>query len=151
MRWRNTFEVSFFSFFPLYAFLFSAAPRCLPEFLLSLVELLDPNWKEQKAKADARFATTNFSTVDVASNLKRLASQRSDVFDNADAGGRADSSTAEDVARRKMAAVAGPGAQPEPRPVGVPLPPVPVIAPGPQVQPLNVDEQIRAIHQKFAK
>ena len=45
------------------------------------VELLDPRWKEEKAKADSRMATTNLSTQDVANNLKRLASQRSDVFD----------------------------------------------------------------------
>lgn len=43
--------------------------------------MLDPRWKEQKAKADARYATTNISTADVANNLKRLASQRTDVFD----------------------------------------------------------------------
>ena len=45
------------------------------------IELLDPQWKEQKAKSDSRYASTNLSTVDVANNLKRLASQRSDVFD----------------------------------------------------------------------
>ncbi|KAF3482338.1 uncharacterized protein GIQ15_05097 [Arthroderma uncinatum] len=45
------------------------------------IELQDPRWKEQRAKADARFASTNLSTLDVANNLKRLASQRSDVFD----------------------------------------------------------------------
>ncbi|KAF2452441.1 Pre-mRNA splicing factor PRP21 like protein-domain-containing protein, partial [Lineolata rhizophorae] len=45
------------------------------------VELIDPRWKEQREKADARHATTNLSTSDVANNLKRLASQRTDVFD----------------------------------------------------------------------
>ncbi|MCJ1312414.1 SF3a splicing factor complex subunit [Agyrium rufum] len=45
------------------------------------IELLDPNWKEQRQKSDARQATTTLSTSDVAANLKRLASQRSDVFD----------------------------------------------------------------------
>jgi splicing factor 3A subunit 1 len=46
-----------------------------------IVELLDPRWKEQRARADAKFATTNLSTTDVAANLKRLASQRADLFD----------------------------------------------------------------------
>ena len=45
------------------------------------VELLDPRWKEQRLKAESRASTTNLSTSDVAANLKRLASQRSDVFD----------------------------------------------------------------------
>lgn len=36
-----------------------------------LVELLDPRWKEQKAKADQRYTSTSFSHVDVANNLKR--------------------------------------------------------------------------------
>ncbi|OAX82943.1 hypothetical protein ACJ72_02694, partial [Emergomyces africanus] len=45
------------------------------------IELQDPRWKEQRAKAEARFATTNLSTADVFNNLKRLASQRTDVFD----------------------------------------------------------------------
>ena len=45
------------------------------------IELLDPRWKEQRQKAESRATTTNLSTSDVAANLKRLASQRSDVFD----------------------------------------------------------------------
>lgn len=45
------------------------------------IELLDPRWKEQQLKSQARSSTTNLSTSDVAANLKRLASQRSDVFD----------------------------------------------------------------------
>ena len=47
------------------------------------IELLDPRWKEQQLKSQARSSTTNLSTSDVAANLKRLASQRSDVFDGA--------------------------------------------------------------------
>ena len=45
------------------------------------VELLDPTYRAQRAKADSRASTTNLSTSDVAANLKRLASQRTDVFD----------------------------------------------------------------------
>ncbi|KAF3907850.1 hypothetical protein ABW20_dc0102850 [Dactylellina cionopaga] len=45
------------------------------------IELLDPRWKEQRARADAKYSTTNLSTTDVAANLKRLASQREDLFD----------------------------------------------------------------------
>ncbi|KAL9617903.1 MAG: hypothetical protein Q9160_007330 [Pyrenula sp. 1 TL-2023] len=59
-----------------------AQPIPLSEFESHMrIELLDPRWKEQKAKSDSRYSTTNLSTVDVANNLKRLASQRSDVFD----------------------------------------------------------------------
>ncbi|KAK9480376.1 Pre-mRNA splicing factor PRP21 like protein-domain-containing protein [Lipomyces japonicus] len=45
------------------------------------IELLDPRWKEEKAKNEARNALTNLSTSDVAANFKRLASARSDLFD----------------------------------------------------------------------
>ncbi|PNS17895.1 hypothetical protein CAC42_3854 [Sphaceloma murrayae] len=45
------------------------------------IEQLSPQWREQTRKAQERSLTTNLSTVDVANNLKRLASQRSDVFD----------------------------------------------------------------------
>lgn len=48
----------------------------------TLVELLDPRWKEQRQKAEARQSTTNLSTADVAANLKRLTSQRSDLVDS---------------------------------------------------------------------
>lgn len=46
-----------------------------------VVEMLDPRWREQSRIAAQRSSTTNLSTADVANNLKRLASQRSDVFD----------------------------------------------------------------------
>ncbi|KAI5295507.1 SF3a splicing factor complex subunit [Ascosphaera acerosa] len=45
------------------------------------IELQDPRWREQRAKAEARSATTNLSTNEIVNNLKRLASQRTDVFD----------------------------------------------------------------------
>jgi splicing factor 3A subunit 1 len=65
------------------------------------VELLDPRWREQKLKETQRAATTNISTVDVANNLKRLASQRTDVFDPV----TGQNISAEDEERRKRAAV----------------------------------------------
>ncbi|EFR02554.1 splicing factor 3 subunit 1 [Nannizzia gypsea CBS 118893] len=78
------------------------------------IELQDPRWKEQRAKAEARFASTNLSTADVANNLKRLASQRSDVFDPVLSGGAAASGQAEaedEEIRRKRVAV-GPNGVP---------------------------------------
>jgi splicing factor 3A subunit 1 len=101
-----------------------------------LVELLDPRWKEQKAKADARFATTNLSTADVANNLKRLASQRSDLFD----GVTGQPVSEEEQARRKKVALNSFDGNPDGKSQGH-------IS---QLHALNIDEQIRAIHQKFS-
>lgn len=64
------------------------------------IELLDPRWKEQSERAAARYSTTNLSTADVAKNLRRLASQRTDVFD----GVTGEPLTEEEAARRKRAA-----------------------------------------------
>ncbi|KAL2121819.1 hypothetical protein VTJ04DRAFT_2274 [Mycothermus thermophilus] len=96
------------------------------------IELLDPRWKEQKAKAEARYATTNLSTAEVANNLKRLASQRSDVFDTT---GQPVSD--EELARRKKVALNAYDGNPESKATH-------------PMHTLNLDEQIRAIHQKFA-
>ena len=100
-----------------------------------IVELLDPRWKEQKAKADSRYASTNLSTQDVANNLKRLASQRSDLFD----GVTGQPITEEEAARRKKAASGYDGAPLEKGDR----------ARLEMMQNVNVEEQIRAIHQKF--
>ncbi|KAK3501002.1 hypothetical protein GE21DRAFT_536 [Neurospora crassa] len=100
------------------------------------IELLDPRWKEQKAKADARFATTNLSTVDVANNLKRLASARTDVFDAV----TGQPISEEEQARRKKVAMHSYDGNPEGRSQ----------AHINQLQTFNLDEQIKAIHQKFA-
>ncbi|KAA8892650.1 Pre-mRNA splicing factor PRP21 like protein-domain-containing protein [Sphaerosporella brunnea] len=67
------------------------------------IELLDPRWKEQRARADAKFATTNLNTNDTVLNLKRLASQRDDLFDST----TGESITAEEAERRKKAATGG--------------------------------------------
>ncbi|QPG93585.1 hypothetical protein C2857_001038 [Epichloe festucae Fl1] len=97
------------------------------------IELLDPRWKEQKAAAESRYSAT-ITGSEIAQNLKRLASQRHDVVDPAT--GQAVSE--EDLGRRKRAALTPAEAQPETSPQ--PL----------NSQTVNVEEQIRAIHQKFA-
>ncbi|KAK3331108.1 Pre-mRNA splicing factor PRP21 like protein-domain-containing protein [Apodospora peruviana] len=98
------------------------------------IELLDPRWKEQKAKSDARYATTNLSTIDVENNLKRMR-QRDDDHD-----GAADAATAEEEARRKKVALNSYDGNPDGK----------SHAHINQLQTFNLDEQIRAIHQKFA-
>ncbi|KAG5993391.1 hypothetical protein E4U43_003513 [Claviceps pusilla] len=97
------------------------------------IELLDPRWKEQKAAAESRYSAT-ITGSEIAQNLKRLASQRHDVLDSATGQAISD----EELARRKRAAPNPPEVQPENRPQ--PMTP----------QAVNVEEQIRAIHQKFA-
>ncbi|EGX90133.1 pre-mRNA splicing factor, putative [Cordyceps militaris CM01] len=101
------------------------------------IELLDPRWKEQKSKSDARHAPSNMSQVDVANNLKRLASQRSDVFDPVT--GQAVSE--DELARRKKAAINSFDGNPDGQSQ----------AHISHLQGMNVEEQIRAIHQKFAE
>lgn len=101
------------------------------------IEMLDPRWREQQAKAQARTATTNLSTTDVVSNLKRLASQRSDVFDT-----QAPVYDPEEEARKKRMAYEGaPGAGPTQQqgPMGGPTHP----------QNMNIDEQIRHLHERY--
>jgi len=107
------------------------------------IELLDPRWKEQRAKQEARSATTNLSTADVVNNLKRLASQRSDVFDSSLAPGM----DAEEEARRKRMALGLPDG---PLPPGVSAPPsLPIGPPGVHnPQNMNIEDQIRHIHQR---
>jgi splicing factor 3A subunit 1 len=97
------------------------------------IELLDPRWKEQRAKADSRSATTNLSTVDVVNNLKRLASQRSDVFDSS----LAPLDPEEDARRKRLA-------------TDSPVQPGPAVGPGgvPMPQNMNIEDQIRHIHQR---
>ncbi|KAJ5930647.1 hypothetical protein N7466_006140 [Penicillium verhagenii] len=110
------------------------------------IELLDPRWKEQRAKQDARSATTNLSTADVVNNLKRLASQRSDVFDSSLAPGI----DPEEEARRKRMALSG-GLPDGPLPPGVaaPHPGLPIGPPGVHnPQNMNIEDQIRHIHQR---
>jgi splicing factor 3A subunit 1 len=104
--------------------------------MFALVELLDPSWKEQRAKAEQRSAPTNLANVDVAGNLKRLASQRSDIFDEV----TGQPVSEEELARRKKVVVNTFDGNPEAKSQ----------AHVNHLQSLNVEEQIRAIHQKFA-
>ena len=100
---------------------------------LSTVELLDPRWKEQRQKSDLRASTTNLSTSDVAANLKRLASQRSDVFDGVT--GQPVLSE-EEQARRKKAATNYDGQLDKGKEME-------------RMQGMNIEEQIRQIHTKY--
>lgn len=113
------------------------------------IELLDPQWRQQSSIAAQRSSTTNLSTQDVANNLKRLASQRSDVFDPVTGA----AISAEEEARRKraemgsydgvsssamsnMANMGPPGAGPPG-------------APGAGEGQTDVQEQIRLLHQRY--
>lgn len=95
--------------------------------------MLDPRWKEQRLKSDLRQSTTNLSTSDVAANLKRLRSQRSDVFDGVT--GQPVISE-EEAARRKKAATSYDGQLEKGKDLE-------------RMQGMNIEEQIRQIHQKF--
>lgn len=99
-----------------------------------IVELLDPRWKEQRARADSKQATTNLSTNDTVMNLKRLASQRDDLFDSN--SGRPVS--AEELERRKRVATGGWDGSAETKEA----------ARMQQLQNVNVQEQIDAIRRK---
>ncbi|KAH6651718.1 Pre-mRNA splicing factor PRP21 like protein-domain-containing protein [Truncatella angustata] len=100
------------------------------------IELLDPRWKEQKAKQDSRAASTNMAPADAANHLKRLASSRTDIFDPA----TGQPISEEELARRKRAALNSYDGVPDARNPGH----------QPQMQSTNVSEQIRAIHQRYA-
>lgn len=118
-------------------------PRCNEQVLMSeleehmRIELLNPRWKEQKAKAESRYATTNMATADAANNLKRLASQRTDVFDSVTGQPLSE----EEMARRKKAALNSYDGNPDGKSQAH-------IA---HLQNVNVEEQIRAIQQKFGE
>ncbi|KAK4555375.1 SF3a splicing factor complex subunit [Recurvomyces mirabilis] len=98
------------------------------------IEMLDPQWRDQNRIAVQRSSTTNLSMGEVANNLRRLASQRGDVFDSAGGG----TGMGEEEERRKRAMLEGG--------VGVP---------GGQVQGQgqgaggDVQEQIRQLHQRY--
>ncbi|OAL05789.1 hypothetical protein IQ06DRAFT_240139 [Phaeosphaeriaceae sp. SRC1lsM3a] len=97
------------------------------------IELLDPRWKEQREKAEARYSTT-INTVDVANNLKRFASQREDIYD----GASGMNISPEEEARRKKAALSYDG-QPDPAKDAARMA---------QMQSMNVQEQLRRIQEK---
>lgn len=100
------------------------------------IEMLDPQWREQAKINQQRSSTTNLSTADVARNLKRLASQRTDVFDPVT--GR--ELSVEEAERRKRAA--GNPAEPAPAQAQV------GVQGGEGQRPMDVQEQIRQIHER---
>jgi len=115
---------------------------------------MHPQWREQNRIAQQRSSTTNLSTQDVANNLKRLASQRSDVFDAVT--GQALSE--EEMARRKRAelrAYDGVSTMPNPAALGAmggsatPGGGAPGAAAPDAAQRPDVQEQIRQLHQKY--
>jgi splicing factor 3A subunit 1 len=98
------------------------------------IELLDPRWKEQRQKADVRYATTMVNTSEVANNLKRFASQRDDIYD----GVSGLPISEEEAARRKKAATSYDG-QPDPTKDAARIQ---------EMQSLNVQEQLRRIQER---
>lgn len=120
------------------------------------IELLDPRWREQREKEAARQNTTNLSTADVARNLKRLASQRTDVFEGTGAGEEVDQ---EERDRRKRAARGydgiipglighGPIGKGGAGAAGPSGPPGLSMGGGPGGQGMSVEEQLKHIRQK---
>lgn len=105
---------------------------------MCLVEMLDPRWREQSRIAAQRSSTTNLSHIDMANNLKRLASKRSDVFDPA-TGRPLDVEEAERLKRIT------------PNPGDVPQGVAGGAGGQGQGQSADVSEQIRNIHQRYGQ
>ncbi|KAI7370737.1 hypothetical protein KC336_g20861, partial [Hortaea werneckii] len=113
---------------------------------------LDPQWRDQHRLAQQRSSTTNLSTQDVADNLKRLASQRTDLFDPV----TGQAITAEEQERRKrveLGSYDGVGAAQQQQQAGGAA--AHGLAPGTmgvggENRPQGVDEQVRRLHQKYA-
>jgi splicing factor 3A subunit 1 len=122
-------------------------PNCGEQVLLSeldqhmRIELLDPRWKEQRAKADSRFASTNLGGTDVAANLKRLRARTGgDVIDPVAESAARVLEQQEEEERRKRLKMDEQGAPP-----GMVPPP----GQAPQGKDMSLQEQINRIHQKF--
>ena len=98
------------------------------------IEQLDPRWRDQRAKEASRNATTNLSTSDVANNLKRLASQRGDLFD----ASTGEVISEEEKERRKRAALSYDGVIPG------------LVRPGPtgKGEKVDLEEQLKRIKEK---
>ncbi|KAK3943924.1 Pre-mRNA splicing factor PRP21 like protein-domain-containing protein [Diplogelasinospora grovesii] len=94
------------------------------------IELLDPRWKEQKAKSESKYASTNLYMNNAAQNLKRLASQRTDIFDVP-----GQTLSEEEEARRKKVALHSFDGNPDAKS---------------HAHSLNLDEQIRALHNRYS-
>lgn len=132
-------------------------PNCGQSVLLSeldkhlQVELLDPRWREQRAKADSRFASTNLGSTDVAANLKRLRARTGgDVSDPvAEAAARVLDGQEEEERRKRIKGLDGtydaPGTSAFPMPTVEQQKPAPVPAPN----QMSVQDQIKNLHQKY--
>lgn len=143
-------------------------PNCAQSVLLSeldkhlQIELLDPRWKEQRAKADSRFASTNLGSTDVAANLKRLrartggdssdpvAQAATRVLGKQEEEGESGGGAEEEERRKRLKGLDGtydaPGTTPYPAPLVDQQKKQP--APVGQSQ-MSLEEQIKNIHQKF--
>jgi len=95
--------------------------------------LLDPRWKEQRAKTEARYSSV-ITPNEAANNLKRFASQRDDIYD----GVTGVPISEEELARRKKAATSYDG-QPDPTKDAARLQ---------QMQTMNIQEQLRHIQER---
>ena len=72
---------------PAYHFLHPVTGKAVPIDAASehlRIELMDPKWREERDRAQAKFATTNqlADGGDVAANLRRMAEKREDIFGN---------------------------------------------------------------------
>jgi splicing factor 3A subunit 1 len=104
------------------------------------IEMQSPEYREQAARAAHRSSTTNLSTGEVVNNLKRLASQRTDLFDPVSGAAVSE----EEAARRKRAEVSAyDGVSGMPSQAAL----AGMTQPGEQSK--DVQEQIRQLHQKF--
>lgn len=116
------------------------------------IEMLDPRWREQHAKAASRFSTTNLDNTDAAGVLKRMRAGWADGGASdpaAEAAARAQSEQEEEDRRKRMrldntAAAAGVvGAPPGQPGLGA----YPGYG-GQPSHPIDVQEQIRQIHNR---
>jgi splicing factor 3A subunit 1 len=134
-------------------------PNCGQSVLLSeldkhlQIELLDPRWKEQRAKADSRFASTNLGGTDVAANLKRLRARTGgDLSDPvAEAAARVLANQEEEERRKRLKGMDGSFDVP-----GTSSYAMPTVEQQKKQQPapvgqsqMSLQEQIKNIHQKF--
>ena len=128
-------------------------PNCGQSILLAeldqhmRIELLDPRWKEQRAKADSRFASTNLGGTDVAANLKRLRARTGgDVSDPVAESAARILEQQEEEERRKRQKVDEVSAPPG-------YNAMPTVdaqkAQEQQGKDMSLQEQINRIHQKF--
>ena len=101
-------------------------------------------------KNQQRSSTTNLSTADVANNLKRLASQRADLFDSVTGNPISE----EEQSRRKRAelqAYDGVSQVPNPAALGAMGQQPPGVQYPPGTERPNVEDQIRYLHDKYKK